>query len=93
MSDELCHNASTVLAFTGKLLTEIIVLVPNVSCIHYITDSPTSQYRNKVILQFVAFHQDTMQIRASWLYLESGHGKCPCDGVGGTAKRLADDAV
>ena len=34
-----------------------------------------------------------MQMRASWLYLLSGHGKGPCDSVVGTAKRLADDAV
>ncbi|CAC5394557.1 unnamed protein product [Mytilus coruscus] len=32
-------------------------------------------------------------ITASWHYFEAGHGKGPCDGVGGTAKRLADMAV
>ena len=30
---------------------------------------------------------------ASWHYFEAGHGKGPCDGVGGTTKRLADEAV
>ncbi|WAQ99021.1 hypothetical protein MAR_023394 [Mya arenaria] len=29
----------------------------------------------------------------SWLYFECGHGKGPCDGVGGTTKRNADNAV
>lgn len=30
---------------------------------------------------------------ADWNYFECGHGKCPCDGIGGTAKRRADMAV
>ena len=30
---------------------------------------------------------------AAWNYFEAGHGKGPCDGVGGTVKRLADDAI
>jgi hypothetical protein len=31
--------------------------------------------------------------KASWHYFESGHGKSACDGVGGTTKRNADNAV
>ena len=27
------------------------------------------------------------------IYFEAGHDKGPCDGIGGTAKRLADEAV
>jgi hypothetical protein len=30
---------------------------------------------------------------ATWLYTEAGHGKGPCDGIGGTVKRMADEAV
>jgi hypothetical protein len=29
----------------------------------------------------------------SWHYFECGHGKGPCDGIGGTTKRNADNAV
>ncbi|CAC5359819.1 unnamed protein product [Mytilus coruscus] len=32
-------------------------------------------------------------IRAKWNYWEAGHGKGPCDGIGGTSKRMADEAV
>lgn len=32
-------------------------------------------------------------VLASWHYFECGHGKGPCDGVGGTTKRNADNAV
>jgi len=30
---------------------------------------------------------------ASWHFFESNHGKGPCDGIGGTTKRNADNAV
>ena len=37
--------------------------------------------------------ESTHGCKASWHYLESGHGKSACDGVGGTTKRNADNAV
>ena len=35
----------------------------------------------------------TYNISATWNYWEAGHGKGPCDGLGGTVKRMADNAV
>ena len=32
-------------------------------------------------------------ISASWNYFEANHGKGCCDGVGGTSKRMADQAT
>jgi hypothetical protein len=32
-------------------------------------------------------------VQASWTYFEAGHGKGPCDGVGGGIKKLADNRV
>ena len=32
-------------------------------------------------------------MKATWNYFEAGHGKGTCDGLGGTAKRMADEAV
>lgn len=32
-------------------------------------------------------------VRASWSWLEKGHGKGPCDGVGGSVKKLADRLI
>ena len=32
-------------------------------------------------------------VQAQWDYFEAGHGKGPCDGIGGTVKHLADEAV
>ena len=64
----------------------------NLEMIHYWTDSPTSQYRNKTIFK-VIYHEEYFNCKASWNYTEAGHGKGPCDPIGGTAKHKADPAV
>lgn len=93
-SDELSHNATAVFSIIQKLIIELKQLVsPPLLYIHYWTDSPTSQYRNKTMFAVTANHPNEFGMAAVWNYFEAGHGKGPCDGVGGTAKRMADDAV
>ena len=94
MSDEAAHNASTVYAILKKLIPEIKIIIPDLKMVHYWTDSPTSQYRNKSIFNIVCNHEKWLEGgAAAWNYFEAGHGKGPCDEIGGTAKRLADDAI
>ncbi|XP_069139329.1 uncharacterized protein [Argopecten irradians] len=93
ISDVLSHNAVSVYAVLLKLIPHIKGLVPNLSTIHYLTDSPTSQYRNKTIFRLISMHKDEFGVSARWNYLESGHGKGPCDGLGASVKRGADDFV
>lgn len=61
--------------------------------IHYWTDSPSSQYRNRFIFHVLANQQQHFGVHARWNYFEAGHGKGPCDGIGGTCKRRASEAV
>ena len=93
VSDVLHHNATAVLTILEKLIEDLKCMFPQADTIHFWTDSPSSQYRNKYIfhelMQFVSLYG----FKARWNYFESGHGKGPCDGLGGTAKRQACDAV
>ncbi|XP_071500413.1 uncharacterized protein [Diadema antillarum] len=94
VSDEKAHNSSTVLAILCQLVPKLKELVAGLTKVHYWTDSPTSQYRNKTIFSVVREHAKLFEgPSAQWNYFEAGHGKGPCDGIGGTVKRLADDAV
>ena len=93
ISDELGHTCSTVYAFLKDLVPRLKELIPELSCIHYLSDSPTSQYRNKSIFHIIANHLQLFGVKGSWQYFEAGHGKGPCDGVGAVAKRMADEAV
>ena len=76
-----------------KLISELKMLVPDIRRIHYLTDSPTSQYRNKSIFRLILTHKEEFGVQARWNYLESGHGKGPCDGLGASVKRSADNAI
>ncbi|XP_069138828.1 uncharacterized protein [Argopecten irradians] len=94
VSDDLGHNSGSVFAFIQKLLLpQMREDIPNIKHIHHWTVSPSSQYRNKGTFQVVSDHMNLFAVSASWNYFESGHGKGPCDGLGGTAKRMADLAV
>ena len=94
ISDDLNHNSSALVTFIKDMVEEIKIKIdPNVECLHYWTDSPTSQYRNKTIFQLIANHEKLFGIKAKWNYFEAGHGKGPCDGIGGCTKRMADQAM
>jgi len=55
----------------------------------YFTDGAVSQYKNKSNFLNLAYHLDDFGIDAEWHFFATSHGKSPCDGVGGTVKRLA----
>lgn len=82
------HNTSQVYSDSTKRKSN-----PNLKTVYYLSESPTSQYRNKTIFQFIANHEAEFGISGRWGYLESGHGKCPCDGLGASVRRAADNAV
>lgn len=96
VSPALHHNSSMVLAILKILIKKDLhdlIQEKKIKAINYITDSPFSQYRNKFIFFLIANHEELFQMRAIWHYFETGHGKGPCDGVGGSIKRMADLAT
>jgi len=93
VSNELSHAAPTVYAIIKHLIPLVKELYEDLKHVHYLTDSPTSQYRNKSIFQIMTYHQDELDISCQWNYLEAGHGKGPCDGLGASVKRAANSAV
>jgi hypothetical protein len=93
VSEVLHHNAAMVSAILKSVVKIAKEYVPDVKQIHFWTDSPSSQYRNKSVFDLINRFESTHGCKASWHYFESGHGKSACDGVGGTTKRNADNAV
>lgn len=93
VSNESRHDAVFVYILIQKLITLLKATVPNLEMIHYWTDSSTSQNRNKIIFKIVSCHDEYFGCKASWSYMESSHGKDPCDPIGGTAKTKADQTV
>ena len=93
MSDNLNHNATVVYCILRQIVPLLKLEFPALRKIHYLTDSPSSQYRNKTIFKLVCDHEEEFGIIARWNYLETVHGKGPCDGLGASVKRMADIAV
>ena len=88
------HNAEMVHCILSTDLQKAIGddVLGTVTMINYISDSPYSQYRNKCIYFLIANHHFLYGYGAVWHYMEFGHGKGSCDVVGGTVKRLANQA-
>lgn len=75
-------------------LKELRTTNPQIETIHFISDGPLTQYRNKgnfYLLSTVPFLFGFVHI--TWNYSEKYHGKCAPDGVGAAVKREADQYV
>ena len=64
VSDTLANKSSTVLAFLDDLIPELKEIDPNLDTIHYWSDSPSSQYRNRHMFDAVVNHKATYGCRA-----------------------------
>ena len=58
-----------------------------------ISESLTSQYRNKFSVFFAQKYAFENNITIEWVYTKSGHGKGPADGVGAAMKIVIDNVV
>lgn len=54
----------------------------------YFSDGAASQYKNCKNLINLLYHETDFAINAEWHFFATSHGKSPCDGIGGTVKRL-----
>jgi hypothetical protein len=94
INEEKSHSAGTTVAFLKKLVPTLKESFPGLEHINYVSDSPANQYRNKSIVKLISEHEYIFGgVSCSWDFLETGHGKGPCDGVGGTIKKGADIAI
>lgn len=93
ISQNLNHNVPSIWAH----LKPIMELLPSsVRNIHFVSDGPVTQYRNKDMFFYLCRKlTETYPLICdfTWNYSEAGHGKGAPDGIGGTCKRTADKIV
>lgn len=93
LSDSLNHDSSAIIAHLNPIFKRVEELVPQVKSIHFISDGPTTQYRNRNMFKLMITEIPSrfpFLKSFSWNYSEAGHGKGAPDGLGGTLKRTAD---
>ncbi len=94
LSDETSHQAATAVTGISTMVPYLMQLVEDLGMVHFVSDSPVSQFRNQKIAHFVAnFGLVFPGVRASWTWMEAGHGKSACDGVGGGVKKVGNNMV
>lgn len=93
-SGSLKHDAVATWAHLDPVLDHIRASRPLAKNIHFLSDGPTSQYRNKTAF-YLASTVPFMKgfETATWNFTEASHGKGAPDGVGGALKNLADRLV
>ena len=90
VSSESHHDATFIYTLINKVISLLKEIVPNLEMIHYWTDSPTSQYRNKTIFKVISYHEEISTAKYHGIIWKLVTEKEPCNPIGGTAKRKAD---
>lgn len=78
----------------SPILNLVKASYPNVTVVHFFSDGPCTQYRQKG--NFYLFCSKLQQCgfqSGTWNFFEASHGKGAPDGVGGLLKRTADRLV
>lgn len=95
-SASLQHDPPAITAHLVEVLEHYLDKFPTVDHLHFLSDSPSTQYRNRKMFYLITEHlpkRFTQIKRITYNYSEAGHGKGAPDGVGADLKRTADAAV
>lgn len=88
------HSPGAIWAHLIPILNMIKEKYPEVTTLHFYSDGPTTQYRQKK--NFYMINKMIPQLgfkKATWSFFEASHGKGAADGIGGAAKRNLDRYV
>ena len=88
VSDCLKHDTVTVHAFIATMLSHLKTVKPSIKKVVYFSDGAASQYKNYKNFTNLQHHKQDFGLNAEWHFFATSHGKSPCDGIGGTVKRL-----
>ncbi|CAH2016208.1 unnamed protein product [Acanthoscelides obtectus] len=94
LSESLEHGPGAIWAHLFPLIK--LYIDNRVKLLHFLSDSPSTQYRNKKMFAFITngIYSYFPELKSNtWNYHEAGHGKGAPDGIGGVCKRSADRTV
>nr|CAI5859503.1 unnamed protein product [Callosobruchus analis] len=95
LSDSLRHDPPSICAHLQLAIKEIQKIIGTIKTVHFLSDGPSTQYKNKKMFFLMAYFltRELGVTSLHWHYNESGHGKGAPDGVGAVVKRTADRLV
>ena len=89
LSDSSCHKAEAIHAALKPTIEKLVAA--GIKHMVFVSDSPTSQYRNNKNVFLTKKLAVKYNLSIEWIFTEAGHGKSCCDGVGGNIKTLIKD--
>lgn len=89
ISEGNTHDTVAVHLFQKVLINFLTTEIYKPTKVIYFSDGCAAQYKNRKNFINVCHHIDDFGMPAEWNFFATSHGKGPCDGVGGTVKRLA----
>ncbi|MGL5028750.1 MAG: hypothetical protein ACRC6C_01280, partial [Wolbachia pipientis] len=96
LSESMRHDPAAIWTHLLPIFTYIKDNFSSVNTIHFLSDSPSTQYRNKnnfyLLVKLLKIFYPCI-IASTWNFSEAGHGKGAPDGIGATLKRTADRIV
>ena len=92
ISDDRTHDVAMVYEVQKSILADIKIKLPALTNVIYFSDGCAGQYKNRKNFYNLCHHKTDFDLDARWLFFATSHGKQPCDGIGGTVKRLVANA-
>jgi len=86
-SDDLDHDTGFLYSIQKQLTEYISFNLKQIKKILYFSDGCSGQYKNYKNFLNLTYHKDDFGLDATWNFFATGHGKSPCDGLGGSIKR------
>lgn len=87
ISDDNSQSKYVVFAYLSRIIKLAKKDFPNLSYLKIFSDGCAAQFKNKFWLFNLKFAQADWGLNAEWNFFATGHGKSPCDGLGGSVKR------
>ena len=92
LSSDNEHDTCFVYKIQYEISNFIKMNLPHIKLIKYFSDGCAGQYKNYKNFLNLCHHKEDFGIDAEWSFFATSHGKSPCDGIGGTVKRLTSSA-
>ena len=84
VSEEMEHNKYVAFHCNSLLITYMREHVPDLHVVHFWSDGCGGQFKSKFCFALLGRYPQDLKI--TWNYFESHHGKGPVDGIGGSVK-------
>ena len=88
ISDDMEHDPPFVYQVQAEVVIFLEKELPHITEMEYFSDGCAAQYKNFKNILNLCHHLADFGITARCPFFATNHGKSPCDGIGGTVKRL-----